>query len=101
FQAKANSVNARGSSLSSRSYPWLKSSRVQRPRSLAPLGGCPPVFRNRAMASSRFALSGVVVNVRMNFIRLSFRERELYFLFLTTERRVLWICREMKGGSKL
>src|SRR5438105_5112842 len=68
FQAKANSVNARGSSLSSKSYPWLKSSRVQRPRSLAPLGGCPPVFRKRAMASLRFVLSGVVVNVSMNFI---------------------------------
>jgi hypothetical protein len=53
FLMRANSVKALGSSLSSRSKPPLKSTHIQRPKSLAPLGGIPPVFWNRAIASSR------------------------------------------------
>ena len=39
----------------------LKSARVHRPNNLAPWGGCPPVFRNLAMASFRFSLSDGIV----------------------------------------
>src|SRR5207253_9385392 len=39
LHCRPSSVNAAGSSLSSRSYPWLKSARVHRPRSFTPLGG--------------------------------------------------------------
>src|SRR5712691_2007160 len=49
----ANHLLARCStSLSSKSNPPLKSAAVQRPTRLAPLGGWPPVFLNRAIASS-------------------------------------------------
>jgi hypothetical protein len=68
FLMRANSVKALGSSLSSRSKPPLESTRVQRPKNLIPLGGIPPVFWNRAIASSRFAPSGFIENVNVNFI---------------------------------
>jgi hypothetical protein len=60
YLMRAKSVKALGSSLSSRSKPPLKSTRVQRLKNLIPLGGIPPVFWNRAMASSRFAPSGFI-----------------------------------------
>jgi hypothetical protein len=68
FLMRANSVKALGSSLSSRSKPLLKSTRVRRPKNLTPLGGIPPVFWNRAIASSRFAPSSFIENVNMSFI---------------------------------
>jgi hypothetical protein len=45
----------------------LKSHRVQRSSSLTPLGGWPPVFLNRAIASSRAVISGFQLNVSINF----------------------------------
>src|SRR5436853_204892 len=54
--------------------------------------------RKPAMASSSFALSGVDVNVSMNFISPPFRERELSVLFLTTERRAGQICGKAHRG---
>src|SRR5689334_19873635 len=66
LHCNANSASELGSSLSNKSYPLLRSVLVHRPNSLAPLGGCPPVFRNRAIASLRVA--GCKVNVSMNFI---------------------------------
>src|SRR6266446_3418030 len=67
---RANSVKAVASSLSIKSNPPLKSAAVQRPRSLAPLGGWPPVFLNRAIASSRPFVSGFKVKVNMNFMSI-------------------------------
>src|SRR5438876_1360297 len=69
---RANSVKAAAVSLSSKSSPPLKSAAVQRPRSLTPLGGWPPVFLNRAIASSRPFVSGFKVKVNMNFMSTSF-----------------------------
>src|SRR3989442_12975585 len=68
---RANLVKAVASSLSNRSKPPLKSAAVQRPRSLAPLGGWPPVFLKRAIASSRPFVSGLKVKVSMNFMSIS------------------------------
>src|SRR3989449_4058308 len=72
---RANSVKAAAASLSSKSNPPLKSAAVQRPRSLTPLGGWPPVFLNRAIASSRPFVSGFKVKVSMNFMSISFLAR--------------------------